>query len=100
MFTALVNEAVHVVDCNHGHDSSPGTAEFPFRTVAHAQRQIRQQRQQRPELRKQTAIVNIQGLCELDAPLSLTASDSNTRYVGSPGAILSAGTTLTHRCFR
>ena len=82
------------VDCARDLDTSPsqlhGSAASPFRSLHSAQRAVRSSRRTTAD----AAVVHIKGLCELSAPLALHATDSNVRYVGEAGAILSAGTQI------
>ena len=86
---ATVVHEVHV-DCQKGDDAALGTAAAPFATVHRAQNAVRALRRNQCE----QVVVNVKGVCELAATLTLGAADSNTRYVGAPGAMLSAGTTI------
>lgn len=78
----VVHEVVHEV---------LSSAAPPFFTaVQRAQLAVRALRRNQRE----RAVVNVKGVCELAATLTLGAADSNTRFVGAPGAMLSAGVEL------
>ena len=78
------------VDCDNGSDDGKGTASRPYRTVPRAQAALRL-------LRTSTGVatISITGLCELPGTLEVGPADSNTLYLGEPGAILSGGTQIT-----
>jgi hypothetical protein len=100
------------VDCDSGLDSAPGSAAAPFRSLHRAQQAARSSSARRgssssgsisstqvpppPHAGAAAAVVHITGLCQLPRPLTLTAADSATHFVGTQvGTIISAGTQIS-----
>lgn len=82
-----------------GLDSNPGSAERPFKTIAHAQAQVRKS----PALGKQPVTVNLKGgTYSLGAPVVFTEEDSGTadapatyKAVEAEEVIISGGVKLS-----
>lgn len=88
------------VDCHRGDDDlgAADPAKAAFRTVHAAVAVLRQHRkhhQTAAGASRPAAVVEISGLCELGAPLELSAADSDTEFRGTgPDAVLSGGTAI------
>lgn len=85
-----------VVDCDAGTDVGPGTEAQPFRTVQQAQAALRRLRAttSTSTIAHTAATITISGLCELESTLEVGPADSNTVFLGKPGALLSGGTQI------
>ena len=86
---------IHVDCSSSGSDAADGSRGAPLRSIHAAQRAIRSRRETE-QGSAAAAVVHIAGLCELPEPLVLGPADSNVRYVGGAGAILSGGTRVVH----
>ena len=85
------------VDCDTGSDVGTGTEAQPFRTVPQAQAALRRLRATTSTgtTAHTAATITISGLCELESTLEVGPADSNTLFLGAPGALLSGGTQIT-----